>query len=44
MNKGAPYECQKKENIVYCDLLEHLLLHVLICYYPHPEKVAQHTN
>ena len=34
-----PYEWQKKENIVYCDYLEHLLLHVLICKYPSPEKI-----
>ena len=25
-----PFEWQKKEEIVYCDYLEHLLLHVLI--------------
>ena len=35
----CPYEWQEKENIVYCDLLEHLLLHVLICLYPSPEKM-----
>ena len=35
----CPYEWQLKENIVYCDYLEHLLLHVLICMYPSPEKV-----
>lgn len=29
-----PYEWQMAENIVYCDYLEHLLLHVLICEYP----------
>lgn len=28
--KEAPYEYQLKENIVYCDMLEHLLLHILI--------------
>lgn len=33
-----PYEWQTPEHLVYCDLLEHLLLHVLICYYPSPEK------
>lgn len=33
-----PYEWQLKENIVYCDYLEHLLLHVLICMYLSPEK------
>ena len=26
-----PYEWQLKENLVYCDFLEHLLLHILIC-------------
>ncbi len=35
----CPFEWQKKENIVYCDYLEHLLLHVLICKYPSPEKL-----
>lgn len=35
----CPYEWQLKENIVYCDYLEHLLLHVLICKYPSPEKI-----
>ena len=34
-----PFEWQKKENIVYCDYLEHLLLHVLICKYPSPDKI-----
>lgn len=28
--KKCPFEWQQKENIVYCDYLEHLLLHVLI--------------
>ena len=35
----CPYEWQQKENIVYCDYLEHLLLHVLICKYPSQDKV-----
>ena len=34
----CPFEWQLKENIVYCDYLEHLLLHILICKYP-DEKV-----
>lgn len=34
----CPYEWQLKENIVYCDYLEHLLLHVLICKHPSPVK------
>lgn len=34
----CPYEWQLKHNIVYCDYLEHLLLHVLICKYPSPDK------
>ena len=29
-----PYEWQLAKNIVYCDYLEHLLLHILICEYP----------
>lgn len=28
--KNYPYEWQKKENLVYSDLLEHLLLHIMI--------------
>ena len=33
-----PYEWQKKENLIYCDFLEHLLLHVLIVAYPSKDK------
>lgn len=33
-----PYEWQLPENLCYCDLLEHLLLHILICEYPSPDK------
>ena len=29
-----PYGWQLAENLVYCDYLEHLLLHILICEYP----------
>ncbi len=36
-----PFEWQKKENIIYCDLLEHLWLHTLICKYPSPEKAPR---
>ena len=28
-----PFEWQLAENIIYCDLLEHLYLHILICEY-----------
>ena len=35
----CPFEWQLKENIIYCDYLEHLLLHVLICKYPSNEKI-----
>ena len=31
-----PREFQAKENLVYCDWLEHLYLHFLICKYPEP--------
>ena len=37
--KMCPYEWQSKENIVYCDYLEHLYLHILICKYPSAEKI-----
>lgn len=33
-----PYEWQLAKNIVYCDFLEHLYLHILICEYPAPTK------
>ena len=32
--KKQPYEYQLPENLVYCDYLEHLLLHILIVKYP----------
>ena len=32
-----PYEWQLPENLVYCDYLEHLYLHILICEYPSKE-------
>ena len=34
----CPFEWQTKEHLVFCDMLEHLLLHVLICYYPSPKR------
>ena len=34
-----PFEWQTKEHLVYCDMLEHLLLHVLICKYPSKDKI-----
>jgi len=33
-----PYEWQKKENIVYCNLLEHLYLHIFLCENPSEDK------
>lgn len=33
-----PFEWQLAKNIVYCDYLEHLLLHILICEYPAANK------
>lgn len=36
--KQNPFEYQLAKNIVYCDYLEHLLLHILICENPSPEK------
>ena len=32
-----PFEWQLAKNIVYCDYLEHLFLHILICEYPAKE-------
>lgn len=36
--KNNPYEWQLAKNIVYCDLLEHLFLHILICKFPAKDK------
>lgn len=33
-----PFEWQMAKNLVYCDYLEHLLLHILICENPSIEK------
>lgn len=33
-----PFEWQLAKNLVYCDYLEHLLLHILICEYPSEER------
>ncbi len=33
-----PFEWQQAKNIIYCDYLEHLFLHVLICEFPSAEK------
>lgn len=33
-----PYEWQLPENLVYCDYLEHLLLHIMICENPAPDQ------
>lgn len=38
--KNNPFEWQLAKNIVYCDYLEHLLLHILICEYPAPDRNA----
>lgn len=32
-----PYEWQLPENLIYCDYLEHLLLHIMICEHPAPD-------
>lgn len=36
--KKHPYEWQLPENIVFCDYLEHLFLHILICECPSSNK------
>ena len=38
MAQVCPFEWQSKENIVYCDYLEHLWLHILICKSVYEEK------
>lgn len=37
-----PYEWQMARNLLYCDMLEHLLLHILICENPHKDKKQNH--
>lgn len=32
--RNNPFEYQRSQNLVYCDYLEHLLLHILICENP----------
>lgn len=36
--KENPFEWQTAKNMVYCDYLEHLYLHILICENPSPNK------
>lgn len=36
--KNNPFEWQKAENLVYCDWLEHLLLHIKIYQFPAKDK------
>ena len=36
--RNNPFEWQLAKNIVYCDYLEHLLLHILICENPAKDK------
>ncbi len=36
--KKNPFKYQLRENLVYCDYLEHLYLHILICEYPAKNK------
>lgn len=36
--RNNPYEWQQPENLVYCDYLEHLLLHIMICENPAADK------
>lgn len=38
--RNNPYEFQLPENLVYCDYLEHLLLHIMICESPNPDANA----
>ncbi len=39
-----PYEWQSRENLVYCDFLEHLLLHILITKYPAPDRIDKNVG
>lgn len=36
--QNNPFDYQKAENLCYCDYLEHLLLHILICENPSKDK------
>ena len=35
--KMVPFDYQKADRLCYCDYLEHLFLHILICKYPNPD-------
>jgi|GEM_PF-856342 hypothetical protein len=39
-----PIEWQYKENIVFCDYLEHLLLHLKICQYQYEDRVNEEVG
>ena len=39
-----PREYQAKENLVYCDWLEHLYLHFLICKHPEPDRQEEQVG
>lgn len=39
-----PYEWQQRWNLVYCDFLEHLLLHILITENPAEDRVDSHVG
>ena len=38
--RNCPWEWQEKENLVYCNLLEHLLLHIKIAVYRQKRKLS----
>ncbi|TDV24313.1 hypothetical protein BCF59_0272 [Mycoplasmopsis mustelae] len=38
-----PFEYQKGERLIYCNLLEHLVLHIKIIEHPHPNKNSLET-
>ncbi len=41
-SQNYPWEWQQGDRLVYCDLLEHLLLHIKIMEEPHPDKWENH--
>ncbi len=41
--KKNPFDYQKADHLVYCNLLEHLVLHIKIVEYPNPAQNAGET-
>lgn len=41
---NSPFSCQNGDRLVYCNILEHLLLHIKIFEYPNPNRVSDDVS